>query len=121
MARKLYLVAGLVLALSSFPALVVIPDLTLLDQLGNVLTGVGGLLFLAASLRDEIILGSRTVEWFRFAGAGDIAIGIGLPLSLAASSDDMILVVAAVVAGLVLVTIGMDMLRGGEYVNVGDR
>ena len=121
MKRTLYLIAGAVLAISSFPTLVVIPDITLLDQIGTALTGIGGLLFVAAALRDEVTVGSRTIEWFRLAGAGDVSIGIGLPLSLAATSDDILFVVAAVVAGLVLVIIGMDMLRGGEYVDIGDR
>lgn len=118
MARKLYLIAGIVLVVSSFPTLAVIPDLTLMDRVGTLLTGLGGLSFLLASLRDAVTVGSRTVEWFRFAGAGDIAIGFGLPLSLAASSDDLLFIVASAVAGLVLVIIGLDMLRGGEYVDV---
>ncbi|WP_136715114.1 hypothetical protein [Halorientalis salina] len=121
MRRKLYLIAGLVLAVSSFPTLVLIPDLSLLDQVGSALTGLGGLLFVAAALSDRSVLDSSSVEWFHLAGAGDIAIGLGLPTSLAATSDDIVLVGAASLAGLVLVIIGMDMLRGGEYVDVSGR
>jgi hypothetical protein len=127
MKRTLYFIAGLVLVVSSFPTLFVVTDLSLLGQVGTVLTGIGGLLFVIAARRDEVRVGGRRLEWFHFAGGGDACIGVGLPVSMIArsmgggsSTMDLVTLGAVSLAGLVLVGIGLDMLRGGKYVQIRD-
>jgi len=126
MRRKLYLIAGLVLAITSIPTLAVAGSLPVWEVAGTALLGAGGVLFVVASRRDDVALGGRTVEWHRLVGVGDVFLGAGFPLTLVdpvidgtGTNVDVAILVAGAVGGVVLVLIGIDVVRGGEYVSFG--
>ncbi|AQL44170.1 hypothetical protein BV210_16285 [Halorientalis sp. IM1011] len=126
MRRRIYLIAGVVLALTSFPALLVGVTQGVYDAVGTLLLGTGGLLFVVAARRDEVDVGDWTLSWHQFVGGADVTLGLGFPLTLlnpvlegTATSMDYTFLVAGVVGGLVLVFIGVDVLRGSRYVSLG--
>jgi hypothetical protein len=126
MRRRIYLIAGVVLALTSFPTLLAGITQGVYDAVGTLLLGIGGLLFVVAARRDEVDVGDWTISWHQFVGGADITLGIGFPLTLlgpvlggTASSMDYTFFVAGIVGGLVLVFIGVDVIRGSRYVSLG--
>ncbi|MFB6084644.1 MAG: hypothetical protein ABEJ94_10410 [Halorientalis sp.] len=126
MRRRIYLIAGVVLAVTSFPTLLLGITGDPYNAVGTLLLGIGGLLFVVAARRDEVEVADRTFSWHQFVGGADIALGLGFPLTLlnpvltgTATSVDYTFLVAGVVGGLVLVFIGVDVLRGSRYVSLG--
>ncbi|WP_299265076.1 hypothetical protein [Halorientalis sp.] len=127
MRRRIYLFAGVLLAVTSFPTLLlgVIEDPY--NAVGTLLLGIGGLLFVVAARRDEVAVGDRSFSWHQFIGGADVFLGLGFPLTLlnpvlagTATSMDYTFLVAGIVGGLVLVFIGVDVLRGSHYVSLGN-
>ncbi|WP_424018515.1 hypothetical protein ACOZ4N_03300 [Halorientalis pallida] len=126
MRRRIYLFAGVILAVTSFPTLLlgVIEDPY--NAVGTLLLGIGGLLFVVAAKRDEVEVGDWSISWHQFVGGADVFLGVGFPLTLlnpviegTATSMDYTFFVAGIVGGLVLVFIGVDVLRGSHYVSLG--
>ncbi len=126
MRRRIYLFAGVILAVTSFPTLLLGVTEDPYNAVGTLLLGIGGVLFVVAARRDEVEAGDVTVSWHQFVGGADVFLGTGFPLTLlapvldgTASSIDYTFFVAGIVGGLVLVFIGVDVLRGSRYVSFG--
>jgi hypothetical protein len=126
MRRRIYLIAGVVLAVTSFPTLLLGITDDPYNAVGTLLLGIGGLLFVVAARRDEVEVGDWTISWHQFVGGADVALGLGFPLTLVnpvlagtATTTEYTFLVAGIVGGLVLVFIGVDVLRGSRYVSLG--
>lgn len=74
------------------------------------LVGVAGLLDLVAAFETPL---TARVDWFRLSGAGNVALGLALPIGVLGWESDAggtVLFVASAVGGLALAAIGVDIV-----------
>ena len=72
-----------------------------------VLVGVAGLLDLVAAFETPL---TARVDWFRLSGAGNVALGLALPIGMLGWESGTVLFVASAVGGLALAAIGVDIV-----------
>ncbi|ELZ33375.1 hypothetical protein C474_04825 [Halogeometricum pallidum JCM 14848] len=121
--RRLFFVPALLFLPGSLLFVAVAPPHTLLSTLVVGCLFVAGCGFAVAGLVPSVSVGGREVPWYAFAGVADVALGVSMLLNavqMAAggSGEDLFLAVATGLAGLPLLFIGADYLRGGKYLDV---
>ena len=121
--RRLFLLPALVFLPGSVLFVAVAPPQTLLFALLVGCLFVAGCGFAVAGLVPSLSVGGRTLPWYLFAGVADVALGVSMLVNAArmaaeATGEDLFLAVATGLAGLPLLFIGADYLRGGKHLDV---
>lgn len=121
--RRLFLVPALLFLPGSLLFVAVAPPHTLLFSLVVGCLFVAGCGFSVAGLVPSVSVGGRALPWYLFVGVAEVALGVSMLVNAArmaagATGEDLFLAVATGLAGVPLLLIGADYLRGGKHLDV---